>query len=200
MNAPEQTDRGRRREAFLAFAAAACLVALVGDRLLLGPLTRAYEDRSSRIRALEIRVRRGRTLLAQEERWRGQRSEMATRMLPADASEAENVLLRGIDKWAATSGLRVTALQPRWQADGDGPDLLELRVAATGTMNSVVRFLFELETAPMALAVEDLDLTTRQKDGDTLTLNVRVTGLCASKRVGGLAEQGAAEEEEEGSG
>ena len=103
--------------------------------------------------------------------------DMEKRSLAGETANAENQILNAVSEWARVSGLKVTSLKPRWIDNDEAPRKLELRLSATGDMESVARFLYELERDPLALRMEDIEITVRDPRGRELALSARFTGL-----------------------
>jgi Tfp pilus assembly protein PilO len=166
-----------QRERIVALAAILCLGALVGDRLIMVPLQSLWRTRTGRVAELRKSLEKGRILAAREEAMRERWQDMKQRSLPADVSVAENQVLRSLSRWAQESSLDVTSRRPRWTNEEEGSKKLEFRVAAQGRMDSIARFLYELETDPLPLKVEQLEIAARDESGGTLAVDVRFTGL-----------------------
>ena len=94
-----------------------------------------------------------------------------------DLSAVEYDLLNSVNNWAGSSRLTVTSLRPRWITEEEGCKKLEIRVSSTGTMESIARFLYELEVDAQPLKVEDLELSTKDDKSTTLNCDVRLTRL-----------------------
>lgn len=167
----------KRRQTMLVLAAGACLFIFAADKVLITPTVHAWEQRTERIRELRTAIAKSESLLSQRASWQERREAMRHHMLPAVPSQAEDVVVKSVDRWARESGLQLTSLRPRLRTGGEERSLLEVSVAGTGSMASVSRFLFELETVPLALAVEELDISSRKQAGAELQLNLRLTGL-----------------------
>jgi hypothetical protein len=54
---------------------------------------------------------------------------------------------------------------------------LECRADAFGNMQALTRFLYDVEKDPLALKVEAVEITTRDNDGQELSLALQVSGL-----------------------
>jgi Tfp pilus assembly protein PilO len=166
-----------RRKRILVLAAIVCVAAVAGDRLLLSPLQNLWTARSERIAELEKSLSKGRLLVDREQAMKERWQDMKRRSLPADMSVAEDQMLKSVGRWARNSRLGVTSLKPRWTDDEDDFKKLEFRAAAQGGMESIARFLYELETDPLPLKVEDMEIAARDESGSALALAVRFTGL-----------------------
>jgi len=167
----------KNREKMLLLAAGLVVVLLLGDRLVVTPLTRVWKERSEKIASLTKSLNNGSLLLSRErdvrERWTG----MASNTLPANVSVGESIVLKAVDRWVRASKISFTSIKPQWkQNDGDYMTL-ECRVDAFGDMETLTRFLYEMETDPLAIKVEDMEITARDTAGQQLSLGVRFTGL-----------------------
>ncbi len=170
----------KNRERLLVYAAGTCLALLLADRVVLSPVLATWDERAEAIREFRASLAQGATLLDQEARWLRWRDEAQARLLPAAPAEAESQLLTRVDGWARQASLRLTSLRPRWKDLGGGKTRLELQVTGTGSMNAVAGFVNSLETVPVAVAIEQLELRPARQDSTELTLDLRISGLCQS--------------------
>ena len=53
----------------------------------------------------------------------------------------------------------------------------QCRMDASGNLNSLSRFLYDLEKDPMALRLDSLEISSRDKEGQQLVLAVQISGL-----------------------
>jgi hypothetical protein len=102
---------------------------------------------------------------------------MRTNTLPASVSAAENEVLKGFERWSQESRISISSIKPQWKQGGDDFMTLECRADAFGNIQALTRFLYELEKDPLALKVEAVEITTRDNDGQQLTLGLQVSGL-----------------------
>jgi Tfp pilus assembly protein PilO len=166
-----------KREKWLILAAVLCIVILGGDRFILSPMLNLWKTRSARITELEESLNKGSILLDREKTLTQRWQEMKGRSLTNEMSSAENQVLNRVSDWARTSGLNVASLRPRWIDEGEESKKLEFGLSATGSMDSVARFLYELERDPLAIRLEDMELVARDDQGRELTFSARFTGL-----------------------
>jgi Tfp pilus assembly protein PilO len=165
------------RQKVLAIVAISAVAVLAGDRLLITPLTGLWKERARRISELRDNLDQGTTLLAREQAIRDRWARMQKSALPTDVSAAESKVLTAVERWTKASGITFTSIKPQWKQNADDYKTLECRVDATGDMESLTRFVYELERDPLALRVEDLELAARDDGGQRLSLGVRFTGL-----------------------
>ncbi len=172
----------KSREHLLAIAAIAIVALLVGDRLVLTPLTQAWKARSARVVSLQKSIQKGALLLDREQTIRERWSMMETNTLPATVSAAENSVLKAVDRWAQASRISFTSIKPQWKEPSPEFKTLECRADAFGNLSSVARFLHELETDPLALKIEEIEITSRDNEGQQLSLAVRFSGLLLTEK------------------
>ena len=165
------------RQQFLTVLAIAVIVIWAGDKLVLSPLTASWKARAGRIRELTKQVNQGSVLLLREQSIRGRWDSMRTNTLPSETSIAENELLKAFERWSQDSRISITSIKPQWKRDADDYMTLECRADAFGSMATLTRFLYEVEKDPLALKVEVVEISSRDNDGQQLTLGLQVSGL-----------------------
>ena len=60
--------------------------------------------------------------------------------------------------------------------------IIEVRMSATGSLESVARFLHAFETAPQAQRIEEISIASRDERGSQMTLDMRFTGLAMEEK------------------
>jgi len=170
----------QNRQQIMVLVAAAAAVLLLGDKLVLPLLTHSWTERATRIVELRKSVSQG-TLLSSRERTIRERWEsMRTNTLPNNMSAAENEVLRAFDRWSQESRVSITSIKPQWKQTGEDYATLECRADASGSIQSLSRFLFNVEKDPLALRIETVEITARDNDGQQLALVLQVSGLLLS--------------------
>ncbi len=167
----------KQRERLLTMAAIAVIVLLAGDKLVFTPLVQLWQERSARIQTLQKSLSNATVLLEREKAIREHWMEMETNALPANISTAESQVFKAVDRWVESSRISFTGLKPQWKQADEEYQTLECQADGQGNMESVARFLYELERDSMAVKAEDVQITARDTAGQLLTLSVRVSGL-----------------------
>ena len=165
------------RQQWLAIVAGAAVALLLGDRLVLTPLTKSWADRSARLVELRKLVTNGEAAQERERAVRSRWDGMRTNTLSADVSLAEQQLLKAFDRWSQDAHISITSLKPQWRHTADDYLTLECRVDAFGSLATVSRFLYNVEKDAMAVKVEAVELSARDNTGNQLTLGLQVSGL-----------------------
>lgn len=173
MNAPPA-----HRQRMLIIAAIVAVALLVGDRVLFTPLTNAWRTRSAEIEKLQQNVTEGRGVLAGAARTQATWADMQAHALPKDPAQAEQQLISAVDEWGRSSSVELGSIKPQWKRGASSRySLLECRVDATGSLDRLTHFLYEVEKSPLALRIEAIELTARDPFGQKLSLGILVSGL-----------------------
>jgi Tfp pilus assembly protein PilO len=154
------------------------LIALWAANLLIyGPMVKWWQTRQDKIKELRREVSQGKSLIRRETYVRSEWANMRTNSLPDDSSLAEQQVLRSLNNWVADSGVNVSSVTPQWQMDEDDYSTLDCRVEASGDLGTLSRFLYQIESNPMALQLASLDLTANDERGQQLTMGLEISGL-----------------------
>jgi Tfp pilus assembly protein PilO len=170
----------KNRQQLLAIIAIVGVALLVSDKFVLSPLMAGWKQRTARIVELRKSVNQGSLLLAREQAIRDRWDQMRTNMLPNNVSVAENEVLRAFERWSQQSRLSVTSIKPQWKRTADDYMTLECRADAFGNLEALTRFLYDVERDSLALKVEGVEITTRDNEGQQLSLALQVSGLLLS--------------------
>lgn len=166
------------RQKFLTILAITALALLVLDKIITPPLTKFWHDRNQRITDLQNQVKKGEILKRYKAHIRAEWAEIQAASLTNNTTLAEQQLFRGIDQWSQSSGVTVSSITPQWKQSSDTAyKTIECRVDASGSIDRVARFLYELENDPMALKLESVELTSSDNTGQQLALGVQISGL-----------------------
>ena len=145
---------------------------------MIEPLAGWWKTRSKAVATLRTQVENGRHLIKREAALRNEWTEMRTNTLAADASLAQQQALKAFDSWSRASGASINGITPQWNNDpSQDYQTLNCRVEASGDLGTLSRFLYEIESSPMALKLESVDLTAHDSTGQQLTLDLQISGL-----------------------
>ena len=166
------------RQRLLLVGAIAAIALLLGDRMVLTPLTNAWRSRTAEISKLQKNVFDGRGAIARAASTQARWQEMQTQALPKEPAQAEQDLISAFDRWGRASNAELGSIKPQWKRGANSRySLLECRVDASGSLATLTRFLYEVEKSSLALRIESIELTSRDDFGQKLTLGLLVSGL-----------------------
>src|ERR1044071_6187060 len=100
--------------------------------------------------------------------------EMRTNTLPNNPSRSEQQVLAAFNRWSQESRASITSINPQWKKDSTNYMTLQCRVEATGNINALSRFLYDIERDPMALRLEIVELSSHDTEGQVLALGLQV--------------------------
>jgi len=92
-------------------------------------------------------------------------------------------VLRAFDNWSQDSAASLTSLTPQWNNDATNYLTVDWRVEASGDLDALTRFLYDIEKSPMALKIESVDLSARDDTGQQLTLALQINGLALTPQT-----------------
>jgi hypothetical protein len=123
-------------------------------------------------------IDQGKMLLDREKLTRERWNQIRKSTLPVNASQAEKEMLNAFEKWSADSQVSISSIRPQWKKGAtDDYSLLECRVDAAGSLPVVAKFLYHIESSPMAVKMETVELTTRDNNGEQIALGLLVSAV-----------------------
>ena len=149
----------------------------VANLVIFTPLQNAWKARSDRIVKLRKDVDDGRKLMQRQPVIRSRWGQMRDNALTNNTSAAEQQVFNAINRWSQESGATVNGIAPQWKHDADDFMSYECRLDVAGDIQTLTRFVYNIEKDPMALKLESVELSSRDKEGQQLALAVQINGL-----------------------
>ena len=170
------------RQQLLTICTIAVIVIWAGDKLVFSPLADFWKSRDASIKKLQASVATGQRTLRYAKDIEGRYQSLLTNSLPSEPSAAENKLVASLNRWASDSRVTVSSQRPQWKQGEKVKGMedymtLECRIDATGSIDALTRFIYAIESDPLTVKVEGVDVTSRNLDGVQLTLGLNVSGL-----------------------
>jgi hypothetical protein len=166
-----------QRQQLLVILVVLAVALLFSDRLVVTPLASVWKTRSARVSELRELLVQGELLAQRENVIRARWSAMRGQTLPSIPSSAENELLKAFERWSRDSRLSISAIKPQWREGDEDYLSLECRAEGFGSMEALTRFLYEVEKDSLPVKVDTVEITTRDPQGQALTLGLQVSGL-----------------------
>jgi hypothetical protein len=168
----------KNRQKLLMIVVGLVVLLFVGDSLVFEPLVAGWKARQQRIADLHQQVDQGKTMLQREYGLHSRWESMRTNALPANQSLGEAQLFKAFDRWERASGVSRASMKPQWkQGDDDTYSTLECRADYNGDINTIKRFLYEVEKDPMGVKVENVEISSHDDNGQQLALSLTLSGL-----------------------
>ena len=170
------------RQDFLMALTIGAVGLFVAVNFIFTPLAGWWSARTTQLKELRVKVADGNTLLKREAGIRSHWREMQANALPANNSAAEQQLLKAFDTWRNDTGAELTSIMPQWKSDSTNYMTLNCHIELGGSLGTLSRYLYELEKSPLALRVDTVELSGRDKEGQQLTLGLEVSGLALNQQ------------------
>jgi hypothetical protein len=168
----------KNRQQFLTILTLTAVGLLAIDRIISPPLTKLWNDRSREIATLKTQVHDGELMKHRKDYLRTRWAEIQASSLPNDMTAAEQQFYNGLNRWLSFSYANLAGVAPTWKPVNDPTyKTLECRVDVAGSIDQVARFLYSLETDPMALKVQSIEMTAKDANGTTINMGVQVSAL-----------------------
>ena len=158
---------------------AIAVVLIVGYNVVFSPLVKGWKARAAQVTELKKSVSQGAMLLDREKSIRTRWALMRTNALSGNMSAAEAQVFKAFDRWQRASGVGISSINPQPQGRRSANEFVtfECRADAFGTLATLTRFLYEVEKDPLAVKVDLVELTARDKEGKQMTLGLQISGL-----------------------
>ena len=103
----------------------------------------------------------------------------------ADPSQAEGRFLTLLDEWEKQAGVAKASFQRLRSVEAYGFTRLTFQVSATGRMPAIAGLVYRVETAPIPLHVDQMQVMLSGASGDELQVQFTVSALCRTSPGGG---------------
>jgi len=168
----------KNREKMLLIAVAACVGLLLVNYVIINPLIASYGTRQDRIKDLKAKVSTGKTTIQSAPSIESQWARMKTNTLSVNGTVAEGQLFKAFQAWSTSSSVVLVAQKPQIK-DSDDTNYAneEWHADVTGNLTQIFNFLYSVESGPIGLRVDSVELASRDDVGRQLALGLTVSGL-----------------------
>jgi len=166
-----------KRETQLFLGAAAAVALIVLDHYAITPIMDSGAALEAEQTQLVQELQDARRLFERRRLIAHKWEELTAGGLASDPAEAESRLLHAMRDWAEDGGLALSSLKPERNPQGETMREITVLASGTGSMRSVARFLWRVETSPLPLRVLELQLGARKEGTDELSLQLKASTL-----------------------
>jgi Tfp pilus assembly protein PilO len=166
-----------KRERLILIAAIAALVMLIADKFVVGPISERREATKTQKLGLQAELENARLLFSRQKLMERKWKTLLSDGLQNDA-EAESKIARALDEWSKDAMLTLSSVKPERVASDKGLKEMTFVVAGMGTLESVSRFLWQIETTPIPIKVMDMQVGSTNETGQSMSLQLRLSALC----------------------
>ena len=173
----------KNRQQLLTILTLTAIGLLVLDKIVTPPLMAFWNKRAAQIVTLQKQVKEGQLLQHRKDSLRGRWAQIQSGALTNDTTAAEQELWVGLNHWSQNSGVSVNNIVPQWKQGSDAAyKTLECHVDVSGSIDRLSRFMYALETDPMALKVQSVEMTAKDNNGTVINLSVQMSGLVLTQQ------------------
>ena len=165
------------RQQFLVVLTIAAAALFIANSFIYVPLSNVWSARSKKIQDLRTQIKDGNDLIKHEVSWRSRWEGMRTNALPANPSLAEQQLVNALVNWSRNTGAELPSIAPQVKNDSTNFMTINCRVEATGPLNSLSQFIYNVERGQMALKLDSAEFSAHDATGQQLTLGLQISGL-----------------------
>lgn len=166
------------RQKFLTILTLVAVGLLVVDKIVSPPLEKLWHERADRIKTLKEEVKEGDSLKRSSAFYHRRWTQIQASTLTNNTTMAEQQLFTGLNRWSQSSGITIKGVTPNWKQGADvSYKTLECRVEASGSLDRLSRFLYDLEKDPMALRLNSVELASGDNDGTVINAGLQISGL-----------------------
>ncbi len=98
--------------------------------------------------------------------------------LQLNASQAQAQAEYSVVTWAQSAGLTPSSLRSERTTQEGSFQVISFSFVATGTMSQISQLMWDMETAPIPIRVNGVQVTTNREGTDNLTVRADVSTLC----------------------
>ena len=165
-----------KRERIILIAAIACVGLLVVNKFVVEPVQAKLDGLEAQRQQLLGDLNEAELLIGNHRRMQAKWKAMLSHGLRSD-TEAESRVLSALREWSGVAGLALSSIKPeRVSSDGRLREMI-FTVAGKGTLDSVARFLWQIETAALPVKIKDMQLGSSSELGDSMSLQLHLSAL-----------------------
>jgi len=166
-----------KREKGLMYGSLAVLAILALDYYALTPLTEQQDLLNVQREQILADMERGRKLFQERKQLAPKWKSMLSDGLKGDPAEAEGQVLHGLRNWAKETGLTLSSVKPDRPESKEQLRQIHIQASGTGSMDSIAKFLFKMQSAGIPLKVTELQIGSRNEGDNNLAMQFKVSTL-----------------------
>ena len=165
-----------KREQIILVASLVCVGLLVVDKFVVEPLWDRLDELGAERQRLVGELNEAGLLISNHDRMDRKWKEMLSDGLRSDA-EAESRVLGALREWSDGASLALSSIKPERVASDKGLQEMIFTVAGKGSLESVARFLWQIETAALPVKIKDMQLGSSSESGGSMSLQLHLSAL-----------------------
>ena len=166
-----------KRERLLLFATVTILF-IGGNWLLIGPLINHWQRAQSDLRARRRELAAIKATLEVAPQWRVEYDKLRANFAQSAARfEHTSDVLKKVEEVGQQAGVGFTARRPLTESGTGAIRELPVSCSVEGSIESLVKFLFNIQTAAGFMSIEQLQITPRPDNPSILRCDIQIRAL-----------------------
>jgi len=165
-----------KRERIILIATLASVGLFIVNTFVIEPVQAKLDEMESQRQQLLGELNEGEMLIGNHRRMQEKWKVMLSDGLRNDA-EAESRVLSALREWSGAASLALSSIKPERVASDKGLQEMIFTVAGKGSLDSVARFLWQIETAALPVKIKDMQLGSSSESGDSMSLQLHLSAL-----------------------
>jgi hypothetical protein len=170
-----------KRERVILIAAIASVGLFVAVKFVIDPVQAKRQELESQRQQLLGDLNEAELLIDNQSRMQRKWSEMLSDGLRNEA-EAESRILTALREWSGAANMALSSIRPERVSSSRGLQEMIFTVAGRGSLESVARFLWQIETAVLPVKIKDMQLGSSSEAGDSMSLQLHLSALYLGKQ------------------
>jgi len=165
-----------KRERIILIAAIASVGLFVAVKFVINPVQAKREELESQRQQLLGDLNEAEMLIANHARMRRKWNAMLSDGL-RNETEAESRILSALKEWSGAANMALNSIRPERTSSNRGLREMIFTVSGRGSLESVARFLWQIETAELPVKIRDMQLGSSSEAGDSMSLQLHLSAL-----------------------
>jgi Tfp pilus assembly protein PilO len=165
-----------KRERIMLIGTLACIGLFIVNRFVVEPVQAKLDELEAHRQQLLGDLNEAELLIGNHRRMQEKWKAMLSDGLRSD-TEAESRVLGALREWSGAAGLALSSIKPERVSSDGGLQEMIFTVAGKGTLDSVARFLWQIETAALPVKIKDMQLGSSSESGDSMSLQLHLSAL-----------------------
>jgi len=185
-----------KRERIILIATLVSVGLLIANTFIIEPVLTKRDELESQRQQLLGDLSEAELLIGNHRRMQQKWNAMLSDGLRND-EEAESKVLAALREWSGNARLSLSSIRPERISGDKGLQEMIFTVAGKGSLDSVARFLWQIETAALPVKIKDMQLGSSSEYGDRMSLQLHLSALYlgAQKKQAEVRQQEVQDEE-----
>jgi len=165
-----------KRERIILIATLVSVGLFIANAFIIEPVLAKRDELESQRQQLLGDLSEAELLIGNHRRMQQKWNAMLSDGLRNDA-EAESRVLAALREWSGDARLSLSSIKPERILSDKGLQEMIFTVAGKGSLESVARFLWQIETAALPVKIKDMQLGSSSESGDSMSLQLHLSAL-----------------------